>query len=166
MKNITLTILIFTISIHFSKSQSDTTSQLKVIDTIEIHHYNLRWRTTNGKTTYYKDDKKISKRKYNALAETTSKLKDCVPCYIIAYTNNKLAYEGDFYTDCGVGLFIEYYSNGIIKTKGEYKRNPNKDWEMESISEWCAIKNGTWENFDNKGNLIKSEKYINDVLSE
>jgi antitoxin component YwqK of YwqJK toxin-antitoxin module len=90
----------------------------------------------------------------------------CTPCYLKAYAKNKLIYEGDFYTDCGVGNYIEYYSNGNIKVKGQYKRNLIKEWNLSKSNEWCAIKVGVWEYYDEKGNLIKSEEYQNGLLKE
>ncbi len=134
------------------------------MDTLETHYHNLSWQSTNGKFTYYQNGKKISKRKYDDLSSTTIDLNDCKPCYLITYDGNKLIYEGDFYSDCGVGLYIDYYPNGNVKTKGQYKKNTKNNWDENKVSEWCSIKNGLWLYYNTTGNLLRSEQYENGKL--
>lgn len=60
-----------------------------------------------------------------------------------------------FYTEhLKVGMWQEFHSNGVIRLISNYKE------EIESRE----IKNGRWQYFDEKGNLIKEELWDNNVL--
>ena len=164
MNNLKYILLPFVFLVKFGLSQTDSLSLQYKVDTLETHFYNLTWQSSGGKLTYYKNGKKISKSHYEALNKKTIDPNKCKPCYLIAYQDNTLIYEGDFYTDCGVGLYIEYHPNGIVKSKGDYKRNSEQNWDTDKVDDWCAIKNGKWEYYDEKGIQIKSEQYEYGIL--
>ncbi len=166
MKNITWIISLFIGIAEVGLSQSDSVAVQFKVDTLVTHYHSLTWQSSNRKVTYYENGKEISKSKYDALNKETIDPNDCTPCYLVAYQDKILIYEGDFYTDCGVGLYIDYYPNGNVKSKGEYKRNIDQNWNIDKVNEWCAVKNGLWEYFDESGNLIKSEQYENGILIE
>ncbi len=58
------------------------------------------------------------------------------------------------------GIYSEFYVNGKIKKIGYYDRNFVKEEIIEGgYTTTHAIPIGTWDYFDEKGNLMKSEIY-------
>ena len=164
MKHLVWILLLHLSLIKIGYCQSDSL-EIKM-DTLVSNNHNLSWHSKNGKYTYYRDGKKITKSKFNELKDEIVDLSNCVPCYLISYKDGELLYEGEFYTDCGVGIYLDYYRNGNVKTKGHYKRNIIQNWDNDKVNEWCSIKDGLWEYFDKQGGLIKSEFYENGELIE
>lgn len=161
MTRILLFIYLFS---HYTLCQNDSLNSTITVDTLNTHLSNLRWETRDNKTSYFIDNKKISKRKYKSYLRRIIDPEKCTPCYLKAYRNNKLIYEGDFYLDCGVGTYKEFYLNGNIKVIGNYRRNETQEWNRATSNEWCAIKEGVWKYYDEKGNLTKKEEYKNGIL--
>ena len=165
MLHMTKILLIISLVSQYALCQKDSLTTT-TIDTLETHLNNLRWETRDNKTTYFIDDEKISRRKYKSYLRRVLDPRKCTPCYLKAYKKNKLIYEGDFYTDCNVGIYKEFYKNGNIKTVGHFRRNKTESWDMEDLEEWCTIKEGVWEYYDEKGNLTKKEEYKNGILQK
>ena len=65
-------------------------------------------------------------------------------------------YEGEFYTDCCVGKYLRYHSNGQIAEQGQFVPLVNGE-----LTEHACKKTGHWKYFDENGLLIKEEDYIN-----
>ena len=84
--------------------------------------------------------------------------------------HNHLNFEALKYNTCLVGAFVNYWDNGIIKTKGNYVRNKTNDWTNLQSRGLCDVMDGIWYNYDesgkltskvtyDKGKLVKEEKF-------
>ena len=64
-----------------------------------------------------------------------------------------------------VGWFRGYYPNGQVKYTGQYTENL-KGKEFNRESSYVPKPKGTWLNFDEEGNIIKSETFDNEDIIE
>lgn len=69
------------------------------------------------------------------------------------YENDQVKKEAVYEKDNYAGFVREFYENGEKKIVGEYAKGVNQ-----------GLKNGVWRVWDEKGNLIKDEKYKNGRL--
>jgi len=90
------------------------------------------------------------------------------------YESGELKYEGSFDDGIEVGLFKYYYKSGNLEKELFYIESglrarvriyySNKN--IKTMGEYCLKKRcGTWEYFDDLGNIILKENYIDDVLN-
>ncbi|MCB9195229.1 MAG: hypothetical protein H6598_03305 [Flavobacteriales bacterium] len=165
---------------------------LKEIDTIEFHYfpdsyfdtipflsYNIERKIKTevideiehieyGSTeyTYYIDHKKVSQKTYQKARELYPEAwydlsENCVPCWRREYyESGQLESEGLGYTDCSFGKWVYYYESGVIKKITYHTENTNNDW----INIPCGQETGTWQFFNEEGNLIKEQTYSNGKL--
>ena len=73
-----------------------------------------------------------------------------------------------------IGLFKYYYKSGNLEKEFFYTQSGVRaqvriyysDRKIKTIGEYCSKKRcGTWEYFDNLGNIILKENYVDDVLN-
>jgi antitoxin component YwqK of YwqJK toxin-antitoxin module len=81
------------------------------------------------------------------------------------YFENKLYWEKNYdekghlnfealsYNSCHVGDFINYYGNGNVKTKGQYKTNLTDDWTNLKERGLCSVQVGEWKTYTETGEL-------------
>ncbi|HEV7231115.1 MAG TPA: hypothetical protein VGO45_07300 [Bacteroidia bacterium] len=81
----------------------------------------------------------------------------CTPCWFISKEHSgEVIYEGEFNTDCCIGVYIERYRNGAVKVKGQYKT------PKSGIPDYYAgdcRKDGQWTYYTIKGGVSKVEIY-------
>lgn len=166
MKNISILVLLFVISFSLI-AQTKTSTVYSTLDTLESYNVTLRSEKTNNIGRYWVNNKLVDKDTYDKYNKAWDNINLCRPCYLITYDkNDKLIREGVQYTDCRIGIWIEYYSSGEVKLIGHYKENNTGDWIDLWDRSYCSIKNGTWVYYDKYGRIIKSERYINGELSK
>jgi len=158
MRNHTLTIIILTIALGQAFGQSDSTTNYKGLETKKFYSVGLSSQTTNGKGTYEVNGRKVSKSTYDKYQSTWGNMETCCPCILKSYDENDvLIREAVSCTDCGVGLFKEFYPNGNVKLSGRYKENPSGNWDDIWARGFCSVKDGQWTNFNEKGDTLYSE---------
>lgn len=152
------------------KSQVDTTKSIYLkLDTMKFYNVSLSSGPLvncvvgklGGPTKYFVDCKEVSKAEYDKYDTIWKKIESCKPCYLQTYDKNDiLLYEGLEYNECRVGIWKEFYPSGKIKILGHYKENPKTSW-TNIYPEFCGSKHGLWVYYNEKGEIIKSEKYEN-----
>jgi antitoxin component YwqK of YwqJK toxin-antitoxin module len=107
------------------------------------------------------------KRSYEQYKMLWDNIEICTPCYLKSYdVKNILVSEGEQYQDCTVGIWKEYYPNGRLKIRGQYKRNNTEDWKALYKRNLCEQKDGEWIYYHVNGGIIKREMYKDNVLVE
>ena len=78
----------------------------------------------------------------------------CVPCYLKVYNQKGqlIRESAQMTSEVSIGPYIEYYLNGKIKVKGNYKAFPIKDSNGVNMSQ-----DGVWEYFRMDGVISKKE---------
>jgi antitoxin component YwqK of YwqJK toxin-antitoxin module len=114
---------------------------------------------------YFVDCKEVSEAVYLKYKNANDKIDKCTPCYAKTLdTNGRIINAGVKYTDCAVGIWIEYYINGKIKVIGHYKENNTGKWKNIWDKGYCSKKHGIWKYYDTNGQLINTELYKNGNL--
>jgi antitoxin component YwqK of YwqJK toxin-antitoxin module len=162
-------IIIITIGLlTFSKgfSQLDTPRNLYAnLDTIETYDVGLRNETGPEYARYFVNDKQVEKLTYEYYDKVWHNFTKCKPCFLKVYDLNNTLLRGTVqYSDCAVGLTIEYYQEGQIKLIGHYKENKTGSWNDFVKKGYCSIRHGAWRYYDDHGKLIKVEQYIDGKL--
>lgn len=158
MRKHILTIIFLTIAIGLAYGQSDSTTVYKDLETKKFYSVGLLSETTNGKETYEVNGKKVSKSTYDKYESTWKNMETCCPCILKSYDEqNVLLSEAVSCTDCGVGVFKEFYPNGKIKLSGRYKENPTGNWDDISARGFCSVPDGQWVYFNERGETLYSE---------
>ena len=107
------------------------------------------------KDSLYKNFNKNGKlssegRKINGMKEGEWKYYDDSTGYLRRVIN--------FKNDLNHGIYTEFYKNGKVKTRGYYDRNFMEEKIIEGgYKVGYANRIGSWDYFDDKGNLIKTE---------
>jgi hypothetical protein len=136
------------------KKTDTTASVYKGLDTKKFYRIGFSSTVVNGVTTYEINDKVVSKTIYDRYHDTWENMATCKPCILLTYDiNEKLLYKGIQYTDCRVGYFIEYFSNGKVKLIGHYKENESGNWENST----CNNKDGAFTYFNEEGEELYTE---------
>lgn len=158
MRQYTLTLIILTIALGQVLGQTDSTTVYKGLETKKFYSVQLSSQTTNGKRTYKVNGKKVSKSTYDKYESTWRNMETCCPCILKSYDENDvLIREAVSCTDCGVGVFKEFYPNGKVKLSGRYKENPTGNWENIWDRRYCSVADGQWTYFNEKGDTLYSE---------
>ena len=141
------------------------------VDTVICHAYKTHTAGMYAARKGYKylvDDKPATKAQYDeAVAAVQAnaeieKTMNCTPCYLkYIDLSGQLVHEGDFYTDCCIGIYIQRYSNGKLRIKGHYKTPKTKTPDYNSGD--CR-KDGEWIYYTPNGAIEKTEIYKNDIL--
>ena len=155
---ITIYLLVFATNSH---SQVDTGFSIySRLDTVETTNVGLRSETGPTYARYYVNDKLVDKRTYDNYQYLFDNLSKCKPCFLKVYNEDDvLVRTAQQYSDCPVGTWTEFYPNGKVKVEGQYKRNGQGRWEQQDYRLICSIEEGSWKYYDERGNLIKVEKY-------
>jgi len=118
-----------------------------------------------GLTTckYWIGKKRVTAEEYKDYLENPFPASKCKPCYLINQVKGITVYEGEFYQDCGIGVYIRRYPNGKIKEKGQYFVPQDKNYEGLGKAHKCSIKTGEWFYYKENGELEKTVIYDNDI---
>jgi antitoxin component YwqK of YwqJK toxin-antitoxin module len=158
MKQRTLIIILLTIVFGQVYGQTDTSTVYKDLETKKFYSVGLSSQTTNGRARYEVNGKKVSKFTYDKYESTWKNIETCCPCILKSYDEQDvLLREAVSCTDCGVGVFKEFYPNGKIKLSGRYKENPTGNWEDIWARGFCNVPDGQWVYFNEKGDTLYSE---------
>lgn len=164
MKNILILVLLIGISFSLS-AQTKTSTVYSNLDTLKYYNVNIRSERINNSYNYWANNTPVDKDTYDKYSATWDNLNLCRPCYLMTYNkNDKLINEGFQYTDCRIGIWIEYYPTGEVKLIAHYKENDTGNWDRLGARSYCSKKDGSWIYYDIYGRIIKSEKYINGKL--
>lgn len=146
-----------------------STASFSQVDTMEMYFYSSEHRYINNislesgkqKNTYiYTEGPDKGKELSNSSvieierARNNPDLLLCTPCWLKTSNQHGISYEGLFYTDCCVGAYTGYHSNGKISEKGQYSEMLNGE-----LPEYLCMRRGLWRFFDETGNLIGEENY-------
>ncbi len=157
--------ILFSILYNNSFAQIDTTET----DTTKWVYKNLETKKFYGVgllsgdgTNYKLNDKIIDKSVYDKYYSTWKNMTSCKPCILETYdANDILKWKGIQYTDCAVGFWIEYYTNGIVKVLGHYRENETGDWDSAFYKGYCISPDGTWTYYNEHGQKRYSEYWKN-----
>ena len=96
---------------------------------------------------------------------TRKNMESCCPCILESYDENDvLLSESIACTDCGVGWFKKYYSNGKLKLTGQYKENPTNNWDDIWRRGYCQVRVGEWKFYNENGERLYSEFWNDGVF--
>ena len=141
---------------------SQTDSVFSIYKNLEVRKFygvSLKVDTLSGNLIYKAENKIIDKATFEKYKSTRKNIENCKPCIIETFdANEKLIYRAAKYEDCPVGTWITFYPSGKIKEIGHYRENDTGNWEDLWNSAYC-IKHGSWTLYDEKGKVIKAEKY-------
>lgn len=158
MKNQILTLMILTSALGRAFGQSDSTTVYRGLDTVKFYSVSLRSQSAYGIVTYQVNGKDVSKSTYDKYKSTWKAMGACRPCYLKTYDEQDvLLRESVSCTDCGVGVFKEYYGNGRVKLSGRYKENASGNWDRISDRGLCSVPDGQWTYFDEQGDTLYAE---------
>ncbi len=152
-------------TINDSLKKADTTKSIYThLDTIKIFNWGQSGCEGCGQPNakYHIDNKPVSKATYDScITDFDNSTIKCMPCYLKVYDkkSGSLIRESAQYTDAPVGLWIDYYQSGQIKTLGHFKENKTNKWENFSYGE-----DGVWKDYKQDGTVIKEEIWKNGKL--
>lgn len=142
------------------------TSLIAQVDTLTVaHDHNLLEKKCDGaKCKYFVDNRQVNKAEYEKHINEPS-IATCTPCYLKQLDDKgDILFEGDFYTDCCIGTYIERYSNGTIKIQGHYKVPTQEISGNELYNSRFCRRDGEWNYYKENGNLEKTEVYQDGVV--
>jgi antitoxin component YwqK of YwqJK toxin-antitoxin module len=141
--------------------QTDTTlSVYKDLVSKEYYKGNTSTIILDGVYVYRVNDKRVDKKDYDKYQDAWNNISTCKPCILSVFDfDGRIISKGIQYTDLRAGFRIEYFPNGRVKLIGHYKENVNGDWETAQ-SRGVGNKDGTWTYFNEKGEKLYSELWI------
>ena len=161
IKNLVILILIVSTSINLY-SQLDSNSVYKNLEIKKFYSVRASSSTRGGKTTYKVNNKIVTQEKYDKYHGTWKDMETCCPCILKSYNENDiLLSEAVSCTDCVVGYYKEFYPNGKLKLKGQFKENPTNNWEDIYKRGYCSVEDGKWLYYNNKGQINYIEIWDN-----
>jgi hypothetical protein len=118
-----------------------------------------------GPTTckYWIGKRKVTEQEYLDYLKFPDPSSKCMPCYLINKIKGKTTYEGEFYTDCGLGVYIERYSNGKIKVKGQHRTPLDNNYTKLFDRGYCSVRIGEWFYYKKNGELEKTIVYADGI---
>ncbi|MCX6180850.1 MAG: hypothetical protein NT150_02825 [Bacteroidetes bacterium] len=163
-----LILILVSLSYSVIFGQVDTTKSVyKNLEVKKFYSGGSSMVTLKGKTIYKVDDKVVDESSYTLYNESWKNMETCKPCVLETYDGNGvLQHKAEQYTDCAVGQWIEYYSDGKIKVIGHFKENDTGNWDKAYERGYCSSKNGVWNYYDKDGTIKKTETYLNNKLLE
>ncbi|HWY10964.1 MAG TPA: hypothetical protein VN026_06555 [Bacteroidia bacterium] len=129
------------------------------VDTLnyEPHETEVACDGKGKKCKYFVDKKPATKSEYDKAQAQSDNLNSCKPCWLkYKDKSGQLVYEGDFYTDCCIGFYVERYSSGKLKLKGQYKTPVAK---IPDYNAGDCRRHGSWTYYKLNGDVEKTEVY-------
>jgi len=135
-------------------SQIDTNTVYKNLEVRKFYSVGTSSSTTGGRTTYKINNRSVKKAIYDKYNDTWENMATCCPCILKSYNENDiLLTEAVSCTDCGVGYYKEFYPNGQLKLKGQFRENSTNNWKDIYGRGYCSIQDGMWLYFNDKGQI-------------
>ena len=132
------------------------------VDTLIFQPHDTEFDCSGKKCKYFVDKKPATKTQYENAQTQSHNIGNCKPCWLkYIDTSEELVYEGDFYTDCCIGIYIERYSDGKLKVKGQFKKPITL---IPNYSSGDCRKHGNWIYYKSNGEIEKKEEYKDGVL--
>ena len=160
-----------TLVVHSCCAQGDPSErsgqdyQYSDLDTITFYAVSIEYRRSRWPFRYSVDSWPASKKTYSKYNKAYVALAACRPCYVRTYNRNGvLIREGEQYTDCSVGTWVEYHPNGKKRVEGLFRRNQTADWTDIWNRGLCNTKEGVWTYYDVNGIVLERKEYVNGVL--
>lgn len=151
-------IFILTLLVGQTYGQTDTGTVYRNLKTEKYYEVGLIYRSDNGQRKYEVNGKEVNKSTYRKYEKTWENMDNCCPCILKSYDENDiLISEAVSCTDCYVGYFKEFYSNGQVKISGRYKENPTDNWDDIWNRGYCSVPDGQWIYYNEKGAILYSE---------
>lgn len=151
-------IFILTFLVGQTYGQTDTGTVYRNLKTKKFYSVGLSFQFDSGQSKYEVNDKEVNKSTYRKYEKTWENMENCCPCILKSYDENDiLIREAVSCTDCGVGYFKEFYSNGHVKLSGSYKENPTGNWDDIWSRGYCSVPDGHWIYYNEKGIILYSE---------
>jgi hypothetical protein len=158
--------LLFT---HFCCAQQNTIKVRKNIEYFDtIPYFSGNFKDGKGVLKKYQiNNEKVSKETYDKYYTMWSNINICRPCWLQGFvagdSTDLLVFEGFFYTDCAIGPYRAYYSNGNMSVNGQFanyegRKEVDENGNWRDLSVYCR-KIGKWEYFDERGKLVKTEYF-------
>lgn len=140
-------------------------AQNSKLDTVATYDVNLSdYLTTNGRV-YLANGQVITKDKSDFFKDSWKKAQNCQPCEVYTYNvKNELKHVVIQYEGCLLGPFKEYYTDGKIKSEGNFKTNPSNDYSNLRLRGLCSMREGIWNYYNEAGKLQTIETYENGTL--
>ena len=132
-------------SINLCAQIDDINTVYKDLEVVKFYSVSMSSSRDGGRNTYTVNNKKVSKSIYDKYHDTWEDMSTCCPCILKSYDENDvLLSEAVSCTDCGVGYYKEFYPNGKLKLKGQFKENPTDDWNDIYKRGYCSVMDGKW----------------------
>jgi hypothetical protein len=145
----TLILILFCFNIL---SQTDSSSIYKNLQIKKTYNVGLTSTTTGGKSVYKVNDKIVSKDVHDYYKKGRDAINDCCPCILKTYDEKEvLLNEYVSCGDCPVGYYKEFYPDGKLKVKGQFKENPTGNWKDINGRGYCLVSDGKWLYYNEKG---------------
>lgn len=159
-----LLILIFLTS-HASSQSTPAKSVYGRLDTIIEYDYKQRAAIKPSSEGHYMNGTLTSDIASSNAEVSRKEFANCKPCVVKTYNKDEVLVRiAVQYSDCPAGDYIDYYPNGKIKTRGQFRSNPSGDWKTFIKQGHCGEKEGRWLYYGIYGNVLKLEDYRNDTL--
>jgi len=139
-------------------AQNDSTNIYKKLKTIKMYSVSLNYLKDEYGEQYTVNNKEVTKKIYEKYKDNFEDFENCCPCLLKYYNeNDTLLNEMVSCSDCGVGYFKVYFSNGQVKLHGHYKENTKQNWDSFP----CSVPDGEWIYYDKNGVKLYSEFWDN-----
>ncbi len=144
----------------FYFSENAVLSNKAKLDTLRTYDVFLEIRKTPFGDAYMCNGNEISRQKYEDYKLFWNSTAGCKPCILYTYNDKEeIKFITFQYKDCLCGSYTEYYPNGQIKVKGQFKENNSSDWLNMRNRGLCNIRVGNWMYYYESGVVQKSEMY-------
>ena len=151
-------VFILTVLVGSTYSQVDTGTVYKHLKTRKFYAVGLSMQTNGDQSKYEVNGKEVNESTYRKYERTWKNMENCCPCILKYYDENDiLLRKAVSCTDCGVGSFKEYYSNGQVKLSGRFKENPTGNWDDIEELGFCSVPDGEWIYYNEHGKELYSE---------
>jgi len=165
MKNTALLLVSLLLSLATAKGQIDSASVYQKLKTKKYYSVSLFSKTVNGETVFTVNDKEVDKATYKKFNASWKNMDKCLPCILEVYDEKEvLLRKSVSYTDCGVGPFVVYFSNGKPMLKGSYLENSTGIWDNIDERGYCSVPHGKWTYFNEEGEELYSEYWEKGVF--
>jgi hypothetical protein len=132
--------------------QNDSSSIYKNLQIKKTYNVGLTSTTTGGRSVYKVNDKIVSKDVYDNYKKGVDAINECCPCILKTYDEKDvLLNEYVSCGDCPVGYYNEFYPDGKLKIKGQFKENPTENWKDIYGRGYCHVTDGKWLYYNEKG---------------
>lgn len=160
------TIFFLALSLFFGKAIGQV-SNTSFNDTLKTYDVFLEVnKTLWGGMEYKANGKLVSEENYNKYKMAWDATWACKPCNLVTLdAQDHIKHVAFQYQNCLAGDYKEFFSNGKLKTEGQFKKNPDeRNWNNLSERGICNLRQGRWTFYSEDGSVQKVEFYENGTL--